>query len=117
ASGTAFPDALVSGAMGYASAFPVLITDPSTLSGQTRDALSSLGIKTVLIPGGTAAVSSTVESSITSMGIATHRFAGVNRSDTAAKVADYERDNLGFGNDMVDIARGDDPGDSLSGGP
>src|SRR6185312_6999796 len=117
ASGANFPDALVSGPMGYASGFPIELTDPSSLSSQTRQSLQSLGIKTVLIAGGTAALSSTVESQVKALGITTQRFAGNDRTDTAAQLAAYEVQQLGFSTAAIDLARGDDPGDSLAGAP
>jgi len=114
ASGTNFPDALVSGPIGFADALPVLITDPNTLSSQTQAALTDLGIKYVYIPGGTAAVSTAVETQIQAMGITTRRFAGQDRTDTAAQVANYAIQKLGFTDTAVGLARGDDPADSLA---
>ncbi|HET6809786.1 MAG TPA: cell wall-binding repeat-containing protein [Acidimicrobiales bacterium] len=117
ASGANFPDALVSGPMGYASAFPVEITDPAGLSAQTQQSLQALGIRRVLIAGGTAAVPAAVESQVTALGIVTQRFAGADRTDTAAQIATYELQSLGYASTGVGLARGDDPADSLSGGP
>lgn len=117
ASGANFPDALVSGPMAYASAFPVEITDPAGLSSQTQQSLQALGIRRVLIAGGTAAVSAAVESELTGLGIVPQRFAGADRTDTAAQIATYELQSLGYTNTGVGLARGDDPADSLSGGP
>jgi adhesin/invasin len=117
ASGLNFPDALVAGPMGYASGFPVELTDPSSLSPQTQQSLRSLGIKTVLIAGGTVAVSSNVESQIQALGINTIRFAGSDRTATATQLATFEVQKLGFSVSNIDLARGDDPGDSLAGAP
>lgn len=117
ASGANFPDALVAGPLGYGKAFPVLLTDPNGLSSQTQQALSDLGVKNVLIPGGPAAVSSTVEGQIQAMGISTKRFSGQDRTDTAAQVASYAVQSLGFTNTALNLARGDDPADSLSSAP
>ncbi len=117
ASGANFPDALVSGPLSYASGLPVLITDPASLSPQTSQTLKDLGIGFVLIPGGTAAVSAGVETQIQALGITTRRFSGQDRTDTAAQVAHFAVDNLGFTNKTVDLARGDDPADALAGGP
>ncbi|GAC1517954.1 MAG: hypothetical protein NVS1B12_07690 [Acidimicrobiales bacterium] len=115
ASGENFPDALVSGPLGYANAFPVLITPRDSLASQTQKVLTDLGIQSVLIPGGTAAVSQAVEGQIQGMGITTKRFAGADRTDTAAQVATFAVQSLGFSAAKIDLARGDDPADSLSG--
>ena len=117
ASGANFPDALVSGPMGYASDFPVEITDSANLSPQTRQSLQALGIKSVLIAGGTAAVSAAVEGQIQGLGITTRRFSGSDRTDTAAQVARFEVSSLGYSPATVDLARGDDPADSMAGAP
>ena len=117
ASGANFPDALVSGPMGYADGFPIELTDPSTLSPQTQKSLQSLGIKNVLIAGGTGAVSAAVESQVQALGITTQRFAGSDRTQTATLLATFEVQKLGFSTTTVDLARGDDPGDSLAGAP
>ena len=117
ASGTNFPDALVSGPLAFASHLPIVITDPTNLSPQAQATLQGLGIKQVLIAGGTAAVSANVEAQLNTNGMVTKRFAGTDRTDTAAQIATYAVQNLGFTNAAVGLARGDDPADSLAAGP
>ena len=117
ASGQDFADALVSGPLGYAAKFPILITPSASLAPQTRDALRNLGIKRVLITGGTAAVSTGTENQIKAMGITTERFGGQVRSETATLVAAYAYDRLGFDRSHVELARGDQFPDALTGGP
>jgi putative cell wall-binding protein len=115
ASGESFPDALSAGPMGYASHLPIVLTTSGSLSPEARATLSDLSIRSVLIVGGTAAVSTATEAAITTMGITVTRLAGNDRTETATKVADHELANLGFANTHVDLARGDDFADALAG--
>jgi putative cell wall-binding protein len=115
ASGESFPDALSAGPMGYASHLPIVLTTSAALSPEARAALSDLSIRSVLVVGGTAAVSTATEAAITTMGITVTRLAGSDRTETATKVADHELANLGFANTHVDLARGDDFADALAG--
>ena len=117
ASGQDFADALVAGPLGYAVRFPILITPTARLSAQTRTALQGLGIKRVILPGGTSAVSTSVENEIKALGITVQRFGGQVRSETAALVAAYAYDRLDFDRSHVDLARGDQFPDALTGGP
>jgi putative cell wall-binding protein len=117
ATGLAFPDALSGSPASYAAAFPVLLTDPSNLSAPTQSALGTLGIKQVLLLGGTAAVSANVANQISQMGITVSRIGGADRTQTATMVADLELGQLGFSASHVNLARGDDFADALSGAP
>jgi putative cell wall-binding protein len=118
--GLNFPDALSVGPMAYAKHFPVLLTDPSTLSPETAAALTSLHIQEVLVPGGDQAVSSGVISAIEALNptIVVDQFApGTDRYETSADVASFEVNNLGFSASSVLLARGDEFPDALAGGP
>jgi putative cell wall-binding protein len=121
ATGLDFPDALGAGPISYAEKFPVILTDPNTLSAQAQTTLTDLGIQQVLILGGTSAVSSAVQTSITTLGIAVlDRFAGADRSNTSQLLADYAVSNFGFKNTAVDVASGDESyggADALASGP
>ena len=116
ASGATFADALTAGPLGYAKQFPITITDPAVLSADTKATFSNLGIKNVIIAGGTAAVSAAVEAEVKALGITTTRLAGNTRQLTAVAIADFETAN-GFGSAHVNLARGDDFADALAGGP
>jgi putative cell wall-binding protein len=116
-SGENFPDALAAGPLSFASKLPTLLTPRDRLASEARAALSSLGIGHVLIPGGTAAVSQAAEAEIAAMGISVQRFAGTDRSATAALLADYAVGSLGFGTTHVNLARGNGFPDALAGGP
>lgn len=84
-----YPDALAASAVAAVNGWPVLYTDADSLSAATREVISDLGIGTVHIVGGTAAVSSGVESSLRGLGVTVNRLSGANRIDTALAIADF----------------------------
>ena len=118
ASGLNFADALSAGPLGYGKQLPIEITDPAVLSADTKAAFTSLGIKNVIIVGGTAAVSAAVEAEVKALngGTTTTRLAGTTRQLTAVAIANFEASN-GFSASHVNLARGDDFADALAGGP
>lgn len=122
--------------------FPLVLTTPDALSGPAHDALLNLQIKSVILLGGTAAVSDAVASSITGLGITVMRIGGADRMDTARLVAAFETSTfsdlpaapttacaatagtsctlpvgLFYRTDHANLARGDDFADALAGGP
>ena len=117
ASGEGFADALAGAPISFSESFPVLLTPRATLSGQTATAFTNLGIKQVVLLGGTAAVSPAVEAEIARKGIRVIRIAGSDRTATAASIADFEVDDLGYQAAHVNLARGDQFADALAGGP
>lgn len=118
ATGLNFADALSAGPMAYAAAFPMVLTDPSSLSSQAQATLQTDQIKHVIIMGGTAAISANVESQIDAMGITTQRIAGADRTQTATMLAEQvEIPLLGFTNTRAVLADGANFPDALSGGP
>ncbi|MHB8664946.1 MAG: cell wall-binding repeat-containing protein [Acidimicrobiales bacterium] len=112
-----FADALAAGPMAFVDHFPVLLTDPDALAPESQKAMTDLGIKNVIIAGGTAAVASGVEDKIKSLGITTQRFAGKNRQETAALIAQFEVGTLAFDATTVELARGDNFPDGLAASP
>lgn len=117
ASGEDFPDALSGAPVSFSEAFPILLTPRNSLSSQASAAFDELAIKQVVLLGGTAAVSASVESAIAAKGIRVIRIFGNTRAATAAEVADFEVDNLGWSAAHVNLARGDGFADALAGGP
>jgi putative cell wall-binding protein len=115
-SGTSFPDALAAGGIVFGKHFPQLLTAPDALPAATATALSNLGIKHVLLTGGTGAVSSAVESQLAGMGLAVDRVAGATRWETSIDLANLAIDSFGFGGDHVAIATGENFPDALTGG-
>lgn len=88
ATGRTFPDALAaSGAAGMVGA-PVILVDgvQSTVPARTFDLLHSLGVTTINIAGGPAAVSSAIETQIRNAGFAVTRYGGASRYEVAANI-------------------------------
>ncbi|MBW3661990.1 MAG: cell wall-binding repeat-containing protein [Actinobacteria bacterium] len=117
ASGENFPDAVVMGAIATQSRFPLLLSSRDALNAETADALDDLSIGTVIIPGGTAAVSKAVGDAIAAMGIDVIRLAGPNRVDTAVEIAEFAIEQLGFGTETLNFAVGNAFPDALALGP
>jgi putative cell wall-binding protein len=90
ATGLNFPDALSAGSPAYAAHLPILLTDTNTLSTSASSALTSLGIKQVIVMGGDAAVSPSVVSSVKALGVNVIQEAGATRFATAADLANLE---------------------------
>jgi putative cell wall-binding protein len=117
ANGLNFPDALAAGPISYKNQFPILLTLPNQLPQVSRDALTALGIQHVIIVGETEAVSNEVKNAIEGLNITTERLGGATRYDTAQQIANFAITVLGFSNTHINVARGDDFADALTGGP
>jgi len=112
-----YVDALSGGPMSWAGHLPLLLTPGNALAAAAASALQTLGIKHVVILGGTDAVSLTVEQSVQALGITTERLQGSDRQQTAIAIAQAEQIHLGFSSSQYDLARGDAFPDALAGGP
>ncbi len=84
---SAFPDALVAGALAARHDAPLLYTHGAALSEPARDEIARLGVDTVLILGGPAAVSEDVATTLRADGLTVERRAGQDRYGTAAEIA------------------------------
>ncbi len=73
--------------MAYQKNAPPLYTNKDNLSSETKTRLKELKTKTVIIVGGTPAVSANTANQIKALGISVKRISGSNRYDTATKVA------------------------------
>jgi putative cell wall-binding protein len=113
ASGEGFADALAASALAGAHNCPVILTSPGSLSSQAKDLITSLGVSHVQIVGGTAAVSSAVESELASLGVSIERIAGADRFETSLKVLDAVK-AAGSTSASVIIATGANYADALS---
>ena len=82
-----FPDALAAAYLAGNRTAPTLLTAETSLPAPTSAALRTLGTKTVIIVGGTSAVSTAVENQLKSAGFTTSRVSGAGRYDTARAVA------------------------------
>lgn len=85
------PDGIVGGVLAANLGGPALGTyhanDQTTLHPAAKTELARLGVSTVYLIGGTAAIAPGVETELTNEGYSVTRFAGANRADTAALVA------------------------------
>lgn len=82
-----FADALAAGAWSAASGYPVLLSDTAALSGPTATYLRAARVGTVMVVGGTGAISAQVERQLLGLGLAVRRLAGRERSATAVAIA------------------------------
>jgi putative cell wall-binding protein len=127
ASGANIPDASSASVTAYHNQFPLLLTDPNTLSSQTSTGLTALGIQQVIVLGGPLAVSNADVTSIQGLGISVIRIAGQDATDTSQELADFELNQagsvhtgLGWGatgtwTHSILVARGDFYSDALAG--
>jgi putative cell wall-binding protein len=132
--GSNFADALSVAPTVVSKKYPLVLTDGVALSASAQSTLVNLGIKNVIIVGGTAAVSAAVEASIKALGITiNYRIAGTDRTLTAQLIATWETttagtqafaatssyallNGLGFSKAAADVARGDGFADALAAG-
>lgn len=119
ATGLGFADALAAGPAAFNKKLPVFLTTPNSLSTEASTGLSELGIEHVVILGGTAAVSTTVETQVKAAlpSATVERVSGTDRTATATALADWAITKAGFEIDHVNLARGDEFADALAGGP
>lgn len=103
---------------------PVLLSPPGELHADVAGYLAGAGIEHVVLMGGTAALSDTVERSVKDLGIEVSRVAGSTRYDTAVKAAELAEDQYStaagkpcFANDTIGVARARVPFDSFSAAP
>ena len=112
ATGDKFPDALAAGAAASAFGVPVLLVRPNSVPDSTRLLLERLAPTTIVIAGGTSAISTAVEQTLrTSTGAAIQRLGGIDRYETADLLTGDAWD--GYVSDRVWIASGRDFADPL----
>jgi putative cell wall-binding protein len=115
--GLSAADALSAGPFAIAADSPIILNDGDSLRTEVRAWLVAEGITDVTIIGGTSAVSASVESELTDdLGITVVRLNGVNRDDTAAKIA-TAIDALGGGVTDVVLVNRSGYADALAAGP
>ena len=115
--GDAWIDALSATGLA-ASKGPILFTERDTLHPATRQALAELGVKSVVIVGGTAAVSAGVEQAIVSAGVGVEtRLGGSDCFDTQMKIYEYGQTRGLWDSSMAIVATADHFGDALSASP
>src|SRR5450432_740950 len=132
--GSNFADALAIAPVVVNKKYPLVLTNGPSLSASAQSTLVNLGIKNVIVVGGTSAVSAATEASIKALGITiAYRIAGTDRTVTAQMIATWETttagtqafaattaygvlNGLGLNIAQVYIARGDGFADALAAG-
>lgn len=117
ATGRTFADGLsASGLAGVYNA-PLLLSDASYLPAVVATEIERLGASTVIVVGGTSAVSGAVAAQLELMDIAVERIGGTNRYETAALIAEEILALDPNAGDLMFIARGDLFADALTASP
>jgi S1-C subfamily serine protease len=109
ASGENFPDALSAVVLSKKYNAPILLTKSGSLPGTTKQALTDLQVKNVVIIGGTGVISTSIETELHSMGITSTRIAGGDRYETSVKIAEQ----ISSPSELI-VTTGEDYSDALS---
>lgn len=119
ASGANWPDALGGGALAGALDGPVLLVNPSSLPGVVAAEIGRLGASHAIVVGGTAAVSDATKNAIDALaGVSTERIGGFDRYETAKKVAERAKLEMGGSYDgTVFLSTGANYPDALAASP
>lgn len=133
ATGTNFADALAASPAIAAKHYPLILTTPNALSASAAATITALGVKNIVILGGTSAVSAAVETSVKALPGVTvlQRLAGADRTQTAQQIALWETQGVPAGSYTallplgffwgatvnVDITNGANFPDALAAGP
>lgn len=115
ATGRDYPDALAVSPISAKTMRPVLLTEVARLTPATRNTLKSLGIKKVIVLGGTASVSEAVVTALKADGVTVTRIDGRDRYECGAAIADHGA-TLGMKWTSLGIASGTGFADALAGG-
>ncbi len=83
----AFADALAAGAVAAATGIPVVLNPTDTVDVQLADNLEAAGIDTIILAGGTAAISDDVMTELDGRGFTVVRAAGGSRFSTATRLS------------------------------
>jgi uncharacterized protein YvpB/putative cell wall-binding protein len=108
AKGSDFPDALAGGPLAFKENSPILLTQSEILTQLTKNEISRLKARKVIILGGEVSISNNVENTLKGMGLEVERVAGQNRYETALLIAQR------LGSDKAILANGENFPDALS---
>jgi parallel beta-helix repeat protein len=108
-----YADALAGVPLAYMLDAPILLSATQQIGTVTLDEIQRLGAEKVVILGGNAAISSTVESDLVNLGLLVERIAGTNRYNTAALIAE-KMANIGSIANSAVIAVGTNFPDALA---
>lgn len=111
--GQVSPDALAASPLSF-DGTPVLLTNAGSLPSATANAITSGGVKNVVVLGN--AITQSVKDAVTALGATVTTIAGDDRSLTAQKIAEYGAQQGKYGNTTATIANGDKI-DALAAGP
>lgn len=115
--GQAWIDALSATGLA-ASKGPILFTEKDSFNSATKKALKELGVKSVVIVGGEAAVSAKAANAIKNSGIAVEtRLGGTDCYDTQMKIYEYGQSRGFWDPSMAIVATASHFGDALSASP
>lgn len=117
ASGESYVDSTAGAGLAGALNAPILLTDPSKLPQVISDAVKRLGASKAIILGGTAAVSSNVESQLKGVVGSVERIAGATRYGTQLEIVKYGTKNSLWSGNYVAVAYGENFADALSFSP
>jgi len=119
ATGQNFPDALAGAPLAAYAGTPILLVTKDVIPSATLDFLESNTPDSVIVLGGTGAVSADISAEIEDIigrPGAVERLDGANRYETAAEIAQYGVDSYGMSWDRVALATGTNFPDALAGG-
>jgi putative cell wall-binding protein/5-hydroxyisourate hydrolase-like protein (transthyretin family) len=117
ARGDGFADALGAAPVAYAAHLPILLTRPSELPTCVATAMVGLRTKEVVVIGGSGAIAPSVDASIGALGVTATRAAeGLDRYDTACKLAAFSVSRSWSSMSRVGVASGTKFPDALGGG-
>lgn len=115
--GDGFADALAVAPIAYSQGFPILLTRPTGLPGETASHLVLSGITDIVVVGGEKAVSTLVVADVFSiLKTVPERVFGVSRFDTARAIADYAVKFYWASPAFIGVATGARFPDALGGG-
>lgn len=115
--GIAWIDALSATGLA-ASRGPILFTEHTSLHPATKQALADLGVKSVIVIGGSASVASSVEQEIVAAGMRVEaRLGGADCYDTQMKIYEYGYQNSLWDTSSAIVVTGGHYGDALSVSP
>jgi len=112
-----YVDALSAGALAYARKFPIILTNStsSTLEPEAQQVINTLGIKDLIVVGGSASIPTSQYNPKPTGVTQTENEYGSDRSATSLALADYSIGQTWLKNTHMDLARGDDGSDALAG--
>ena len=113
ASGVAFADALAGVPTAAADGAPLLLVRPDSIPPAIATELQRLAPSSIVVLGGTAAISADVEAQLGAYAGAVSRIGGTDRYDTAVKIS---QSRFGPGTSVVYVAIGTNYPDGLGGG-